>query len=77
MSAISTSTAASAAVGPSISSLAAGATSPLLSVNNTESSMMRIVNSISNESLVIDIRQLNDPDHLWQRKKLTYDLKTF
>ena len=71
ISGISTSTAASTAV-PSISAVTAGAASPLLSVNNAESCMMRIVNSISNESLVIDIRQLNDPDSLWQRKKLAY-----
>jgi hypothetical protein len=40
-------------------------------VNNAENSMIRLGNSISNESLMIDIRQLNDPDALWQRKKIT------
>lgn len=39
--------------------------------NNAENSMIRLGNSISNESLMIDIRQLNDPDTLWQRKKIT------
>ncbi|EFX80970.1 hypothetical protein DAPPUDRAFT_303761 [Daphnia pulex] len=43
-------------------------------VNNAENSMIRLGNSISNESLMIDIRQLNDPDALWQRKKITLSL---
>lgn len=50
-------------------------TSPHLTVSNTpgltnaENTMIRLVNSISNESLAIDVKQLNDPDALWKRKK--------
>ena len=48
---------------------------PLLAVSNSpghniaENAMIRVVNNISNDSLVIDLKQLNDPDSLWQRKK--------
>lgn len=42
-----------------------------LSNSNAETSMVRLANSISNESLLIDTKQLNDPDSLWQRKRTT------
>ena len=48
---------------------------PFLAVSNSpghssaENAMIRVVNNISNDSLVIDLKQLNDPDSLWQRKK--------
>ena len=40
-------------------------------ISNAENSMIRLGNSISNESLLIDLRQLNHPDSLWMRKKTT------
>ena len=59
------------AVTPSVNSVH---TSLATAINNSglthaECTMIRLINSISNESLVIDIRQLNDPDSLWKRKK--------
>ena len=33
-----------------------------------ESAMIRVINNVSNDSLVIDLKQLNDPDSLWKRK---------
>lgn len=55
------------------STLPLGVVSPPIA-NNAENSMIRLGNSISNESLMIDIRQLNDPDTLWQRKKIALSL---
>ena len=75
MSAISATTAtahtaaAAAAATNSTNSLLAVTNAPLNGLTHAESTMIRLVNSISNESLVIDIRHLNDPDSLWKRKK--------
>ena len=55
-----------AAVGPSSNS-AVHSTSG----SSAESSMIKLVNSVSNECLIIELRQLNDPDALWQRRKMT------
>ena len=54
-----------------MSTTSAGGVVTFPNANNAEISMIRLVNSISNESLMIDIRHLNDPDSLWQRKKIT------
>lgn len=43
--------------------------------DTAENSMIRLVNGISNESLMIENRQLNDPDSLWKRKSLRYEFK--
>jgi len=43
-----------------------------------ESAMIRVINNVSNDSLVIDLKQLNDPDSLWKRKtsKLSFGTLT-
>jgi len=58
----------------SSSLLAAQDPEPLFAVSNSaghssaENAMIRVINNISNDSLVIDLKQLNDPDSLWKRK---------
>ena len=58
----------------SSSLLAAEDPEPLFAVSNSaghssaENAMIRVINNISNDSLVIDLKQLNDPDSLWKRK---------
>ena len=71
MSCSTTSATVSSVTGAGVSTTSAGGVVTFPNANNAEISMIRLVNNISNESLMIDIRHLNDPDSLWQRKKIT------